>query len=58
MTRSQLTGLLRFNLLFCAIFEADVMAGRPISENDIQRFFRANDSVHVLRQMLEGCADE
>ncbi len=52
--RQTLTDLLRFNLLFCAIFEADVRQGKPISETDLQQFFRANDAVHLLRGLLYG----
>lgn len=52
--RKSLNDLLRFNLLFCAIFEADVMQGKPISENDLQMFLRANGAVHLLRGLLYG----
>lgn len=52
--RQTLTDLLRFNLLFCAIFEADVRQCKPISKADLQQFLRANDAVHLLRGLLYG----
>lgn len=50
--RRTLTDLLRFNLLFCAIFEADARQGKPISKTDLQLFLQANKAVHLLRGLL------
>lgn len=48
----QLIELLRFYLVFCELFESDMKTGRPISEEDWQKYLKANKAVICIKERL------